>query len=177
MVEKFAREAKDTIPGAKPVIVNTIADLMALRKRYKPGDKLIVIASYETWKEGPGKRAQAMRGTKLVEHKDPITKQVVKTEAVRIYRCPKCGGEAPARHHEEARQVPQVRTPARNQGAEREDRAAHLRREAVAVRPAQEVAARPLRPRAHAGLFQTGDLRRECTRRRPRAPTSATPSR
>jgi hypothetical protein len=37
-----------------------------------------------------------MRGTKLVEHKDPVTKQVVKTEAKRIYRCPKCGGEAPA---------------------------------------------------------------------------------
>ena len=96
MLEKFYREALDTIPKAKPVIVSTTAELDKLRKAYKPGDKLIVIASYESWKEGPGKKAQAMHGTKLVDIIDPNTKIRTGRKVVRVLRCPKCGGEVPA---------------------------------------------------------------------------------
>ena len=96
MLEKFYREALDTIPNAKPVIVSTTADLDKLRKAYKPGDKLIVIASYEAWKEGPGWEPQAMRGSKVVDIKDPDTGIITGRKRVRIWRCPKCGAEAPA---------------------------------------------------------------------------------
>ncbi|MFN8467297.1 MAG: DUF6094 domain-containing protein [Caldilineaceae bacterium] len=95
MVAKFAREAFDTIPGCKPIIVHTTADLDKARKAYKAGDKMVLVTSYESLKTGPRWENAAMRGSKTQDIIDPDSGAVVGRKRVRIYRCPRCGAEAP----------------------------------------------------------------------------------
>ncbi len=54
LVEKWARELTDVVPGCQPEVVNNLAELQAVVAQYRPGDKLIVIASQNKVKMGPG---------------------------------------------------------------------------------------------------------------------------
>lgn len=158
---KFAREAHDTSPGAKPVIINTVADLMALRKRYKPGDKLDAVHLLLRIVEGRPGQARAGHPRHQADRAQGLNhQQVVKTEAKRIYRCPKCGGEAPAN-------IFGKRAKSRKCDRQLEIREPNgkivLRtcgEKLLAVWAAQEMAARPFRPRAHPRLLQARHLRR-----------------
>jgi len=54
MLEKWARELRDTIPGVQPVVVKHVRELQAVIACYQPGDKLVVIAPQTLVKAGPG---------------------------------------------------------------------------------------------------------------------------
>lgn len=54
LVEKWARELAAIIPGVQPVLVRRLADLQAAIANYRPGDRLVVIASQNRIKLGSG---------------------------------------------------------------------------------------------------------------------------
>ena len=54
LVDKWAREATAAVSGAEAHIVESIGELEWLRSQYRPGQKLVVIASRSKIKLGPG---------------------------------------------------------------------------------------------------------------------------
>jgi len=64
LVDKWKREAESAVPGLEAHIVESITELVELRERYKPGQKLVVIVSRSKIKLGSGwKRVHVTRRT------------------------------------------------------------------------------------------------------------------
>ena len=59
LTEKWKREVEEGIPGAKGVILNSIADMETLACSYRPGEKVVAIVSKERAKLGSGWRHAA----------------------------------------------------------------------------------------------------------------------
>ena len=62
IVSKWAREIEEVVPGAKGVVVDSLADLMTLAETYQHGDKVVAVMSKERAKLGSGwesRRAEA----------------------------------------------------------------------------------------------------------------------
>ena len=101
LTKKWAREVKDVIPGATPIIVEHIDDMVRLHREYPKAQakatKLIVIISKERAKLGPGWRHvtkqkkitlwDEKRGPQhLIEHRCPkCNKQLTGKEDVPLY--------------------------------------------------------------------------------------------
>jgi hypothetical protein len=63
MVEKWAREAQEVIPGAKAVIVEGLAEFQDVVRKYRSGDKLVVVISRSWAKLGSGWEGDPLEST------------------------------------------------------------------------------------------------------------------
>jgi len=87
LTEKWKREVEDGVPGAKGVILESVGDMEALARTYRPGEKVVAIVSKERAKLGSGWRhAAAVR---------PVLLGYRKSDRSPIYgkalACPRCG--------------------------------------------------------------------------------------
>jgi len=86
MVEKWARETTEVIPGSKAVIVESLAEFQDVVRKYRPGDKLVVVISRSWAKLGSGwEPSVAYRHVLKKERYAPA-------RWVRVPTCPVCGG-------------------------------------------------------------------------------------
>lgn len=93
LVEKHAREAKDTLGNdIKVIIAKKPSDLFQAIDEYEPGQRLILIAAITTWSLGPGvHRVRTMKRI-IVEERDKTTaKPTGKRIAIKMEICPRCG--------------------------------------------------------------------------------------
>ncbi len=86
LVDKWAREAVEVVPGARPVIVESIGELEAVRQEYRPGDRLIVIISRSRIKLGPGWTAASPTIYTLPNEEEHPEARKRFAKAVRAYR-------------------------------------------------------------------------------------------
>jgi len=93
LVEKHAREAKDTLgDDIKVVIVTRPSQLLAAVDEYEPGQRLIVIAAMTTWSLGPGVHRVRVWKKMAVPERDPINNRLTgKRVIVNREVCPRCG--------------------------------------------------------------------------------------
>jgi hypothetical protein len=91
MTEKWAREARDVIPGVRAEVVNNLAQLQRFVARYRSGEKAVAVLSKEKAKLGPGWRvAVAWRPRRIVTEHDRLGRPLA-TGVVKLPSCPACG--------------------------------------------------------------------------------------
>ncbi|RIK36106.1 MAG: hypothetical protein DCC55_28345 [Chloroflexi bacterium] len=91
MTEKWAREARDVIPGVHAQVINSLTDLQAFVERYRPGDKAVAVLSKEKAKLGPGWKVSVMwRPRRIVVERDYYGRALA-TAVVKLPACPTCG--------------------------------------------------------------------------------------
>jgi hypothetical protein len=86
LVDKWAREVRDSVPGAEPHVVERIGELQALQAAYRPGQKLVVIISRSHVKLGPGWKPQSATCCVLPKDKDDRERFTRATQAYRAVR-------------------------------------------------------------------------------------------
>jgi len=86
LVDKWAREAMEVVPGAKPIIVESTGELQAAARDYRPGDRLIVIISRSRIKLGPGWTAASPTIHTLPDKEEHPEARKRFAKAVRAYR-------------------------------------------------------------------------------------------
>lgn len=95
MVNKWAREVREVIPGARGIVVDSLKDLRKVVQNYRKGEKVVVVLSKERAKLGSGwQPATIQRRRKLrITKPDPTdkAKNIEAIETITAHTCPKCG--------------------------------------------------------------------------------------
>jgi hypothetical protein len=81
LVEKWARETADVVPGVTATIVRSVGELQSFRAAYRPGEKRVAVLSKEYAKLGSGWQPSAFR--RYMRGDDGI---------LQVWACPRCGG-------------------------------------------------------------------------------------
>jgi hypothetical protein len=81
LVEKWARETTDVVPGATATIVRSVGELQRFRDANRPGEKQVCVLSKEYAKLGSGWQPSAFR--RYLRGEEGI---------VQVWACPRCGG-------------------------------------------------------------------------------------
>jgi hypothetical protein len=91
LTEKWAREARDVIPGVHAQVINSLSDLQTFAARYRCGDKAVAVLSKEKAKLGPGwQAAVTWRPRRIAVEFDAVGTPVA-TAVVKLPACPTCG--------------------------------------------------------------------------------------
>ncbi|RIK35216.1 MAG: hypothetical protein DCC57_23565 [Chloroflexi bacterium] len=91
MTEKWAREARDVIPGVHAQVVSSLADLQAFVQRYRRGDKAVAVLSKEKAKLGPGWRAAVSWRPRRIAVEHDASGRPIAAAVVKLPACPTCG--------------------------------------------------------------------------------------
>lgn len=90
MVQKWAREAEEVIPGCKALVIDSLRELVAFERSYAPGTKVVAVISKERAKLGSGWRPVTIRRYRRV------LLSASPGESPRygwewVHTCPRCG--------------------------------------------------------------------------------------
>ena len=86
LVDKWARETQQVVPGAKAVVVESVSELQSVMNQYQQGDKLVVVISRSYAKLGSGWEPAYSYRNVLVR------KEGERPQWKRVPACPVCGG-------------------------------------------------------------------------------------
>ena len=75
IVRKWAREVEEVIPGARGVVIDSLAELIAFHEQYRPGDKVVAVLSKERAKLGSGWEPATVQRWRILPETDPETGQ------------------------------------------------------------------------------------------------------
>ena len=75
IVRKWAREVEEVIPGARGLVIDSLAELIAFHEQYRPGDKVVAVLSKERAKLGSGWEPATVQRWRYLPETDPETGQ------------------------------------------------------------------------------------------------------
>jgi len=85
LVEKWAREAPEVVPGATATVIESAAQMAQFVADYQPGQRAVAVLSKEQAKANSGWRPAAVPGTLRVTDEDGCP------HTWRVWKCPRCG--------------------------------------------------------------------------------------
>jgi len=108
IVQKWAREVEEVIPGAKGVVIDSLQELVEFSRTYTPGEKVVVVLSKERAKLGSGWEPATVKRRARYKTTDKET-GATKTISQLVHSCPTCGGVVTDTEGFALKQLPQKR--------------------------------------------------------------------
>ncbi len=108
IVQKWAREVEEVIPGASGVVIDSLHELVEFARTYTPGEKAIVVLSKERAKLGSGWEPATVRRRVRYKTTDKET-GATKSISQLVHSCPTCGGVITDEEGFALKQLPQKR--------------------------------------------------------------------
>jgi hypothetical protein len=90
MVQKWAREAEEVIPGCSGIVIDSLQELVAFAQSYTPGQKVVAVISKERAKLGAGWQPATIQRQRRL-HVVAADGQSTRLEYTLVHTCPKCG--------------------------------------------------------------------------------------
>ncbi|MCB0157626.1 MAG: hypothetical protein KDD83_05810, partial [Caldilineaceae bacterium] len=90
IVRKWAREVEEVIPGARGVVIDSLAELIDFHEQYRPGDKVVAVLSKERAKLGSGWEPATVQRRRWRTLPEPNSQGQQRVQRL-IHACPECG--------------------------------------------------------------------------------------